>query len=132
MLEKSYRGANKDIKKGDRVLVLIPGGKRKRGPWKEDTVAEIRQNVSRVCCAGRETKIIAREDVSKLPHNQLGEATVRAQHGVRAPVVRKYYQDDVVLENIDSTSSSSEDSSDESIKRIQQDDITAEKILMNR
>ena len=64
------------------MLVLLPGGRRKRGKWLDDKIVAVRDDGSIICGTDREKKTIAPEDVRALPNNELAAATVRAQHGV--------------------------------------------------
>ena len=64
------------------VLVLLPGGKRPRGHWNEETVSELNDNNSVVVGKGRNRKVIAYEDIRVLPKSELAKSTVHAEHGV--------------------------------------------------
>ena len=70
------------LKAGQKVLILLPGGPRKRGQWKEATVSEVREDGAVVCGRGRSKKVIAPEDVRSLPQNALAIRVVKAQQGV--------------------------------------------------
>jgi len=71
-----------EIKAGDLVLALIPGGKRPRGQWKEFEVAEVKDEHSVVVGKGRNARVIAMEDIRKLPDNELAGNVMRTQHGI--------------------------------------------------
>ena len=79
-----------DIEIGEKVLVLLPGGSRRRGHWEEHQVNEVRKDGSVVIEEGRKTRIIAREDVRKFPANRLASAVLKAQCGVLPRSSRKY------------------------------------------
>ena len=64
---KSTKSLGSDIHVGEMVLCLIPGGKRPRGKWIEETVVEVPDEHSVVVGTGRKKKIIALEDVRKMP-----------------------------------------------------------------
>ncbi|KAI0559253.1 Ribonuclease H [Gracilaria domingensis] len=93
---KHIRG---DIAVGEMVLVLVSNGVRKRDNWKEERVLELRPDGSAVVGQGRQQKVIAREDIRKLPSNKLAENFVRAQCEIPAKRHQKsevhYMEEDV-------------------------------------
>lgn len=75
-----------DVKVGEKILCLLPGGKRPRGLWTEEVVSEVPNEQAVVVGTGRNRKVIAIEDVRLLPKNDLASSTVRAQHDVAKPM----------------------------------------------
>ena len=73
----------KDILKvGEYVLVLVPGGPRKRGQWIQEAVTEIRKDGSIVCGKGRHKKVVAPEDYRTLPKTSIAKRVVEHMYGV--------------------------------------------------
>ena len=66
-----------DVNVGDQVLILVPGGLRKRGKWVEETVSATREDGSLVCGKGRNRKVIAMEDYRSLPKTEVARKVVR-------------------------------------------------------
>ena len=64
---------------GERVLVLIPGGPRKRGKWMETKVEKVTPDGHIECGTGRNRKFIAHEDVRKIPITVLARNIQRAE-----------------------------------------------------
>lgn len=67
---------------GETVLVLVPGGARKRGEWIEAVIDKVTDKGDVICGHGRNRSHIAREDVRKLPISVLARNVVRAEAGV--------------------------------------------------
>ena len=67
---------------GERVLVLVPGGSRKRGHWIETTVEVVTANGHIECGKGRHRRFIAEEDVRKIPITVLARNVQRAELGM--------------------------------------------------
>ena len=64
---------------GERVLVLIPGGPRKRGKWMETKVEKVTPDGHIECGTGRNRRFIAPEDVRKIPITVLARNIQRAE-----------------------------------------------------
>ena len=74
------KAKQEELSVGDAVLCLTPGGKRPRGEWVEQKIDSIPDPYSVIVGTGKNKKIIAREDVRKLPSNDLARTVVRAEH----------------------------------------------------
>ena len=64
---------------GERVLVLIPGGPRKRGKWMETKIEKVTPDGHIECGTGRNRRFIAHEDVRKIPITLLARNIQRAE-----------------------------------------------------
>lgn len=122
---KSTKPYLTDFVVGQRVLVLIPGGKRPRGVWSEETITEAGEKHSIVVGNGRRRKVIAREDVRTLPTSDLGKTTVRAEHGIIRKVLKKTHR----KTNVERVGCSEDDPSepsygDENVEQASEDEST--------
>ena len=68
--------------KGDEVLVLLPGGKWPHGNFFEVLVESVRENGAVICGKGRKNCEIAPEDIRVIPHNDIAQVVVLAEHGI--------------------------------------------------
>ena len=67
-----------NFKIDDKVLCLLPGVKRSRGQWVEETVTEEPTERSVVIGKGKHKKVIAPEDVRTIPKSSLAKIVVCA------------------------------------------------------
>ena len=84
-IEKSrplQRSAANIYQNGERVLVHVPGGSRKRGHWIETTVESVNSDGHVECGKGRHRRYIAHEDVRKIPLTSLARNVQRAELGM--------------------------------------------------
>ena len=70
-----------DTRPGQKLLILLPGGPRKRGQWREAVAFEVREDGAVACGRRRSRKVIASEYVHSLPQNALAVRVVKAEHG---------------------------------------------------
>ena len=91
-----------EVKIGDKVLILVPGGTRKRGKWVEDKVSNVRNDGSLECGSGRNKKIIAVEDYRTLPENPIARKFIQqiqnATHDNKEESGDDYDTDDCISE----------------------------------
>ncbi len=90
---------DKHVNVGENVLILVPGGERKRGKWIQACVTKIREDNSIECGTGKHKKIIAREDYRTLPRNTLAKSVFMNMYEVEKGIYTKQVQSDKIEEN---------------------------------
>lgn len=79
----AHKSLRHDFEIGERVLVLIPGGSRRRGKWVEAVVEQVTDDGNLICGTGRHQRHIAVEDARKIPITILAQNVLRAELGMK-------------------------------------------------
>lgn len=111
-----------EVRKGQVVLALVPGGPRRRGHWIKTTVEEVKTDGSIKVGKGTKVRAVAREHVRTLPLHDLAKVVVQAEAGIMGEDDAEVKRDDA---EVGSTSSSSSSSESESVAVDEADDVQA-------